>query len=78
VIAPHMASADAVVRLGLGVVGADDYTVRVLGSGVYAVATRDARPIADTLVGPCATPLVAAGELAARLAGIRYAGGGVS
>lgn len=73
-----MPTADAVVRLGLGVVGADDYTVRSLSMGVYAVATREAVPVAETCVGPCATPLAAAGALATRLAEIRYAGRGVS
>lgn len=66
-----MSGAEIIARLGLGVVDADDLVLRELALGWYGVPTRAALPVADAVVGPCATRDAAAVALATRLVEIQ-------
>ena len=73
-----MSYAQVIARLGLHVVEADDIALRQLCTGWYAVATRDARPIDDCVVGPFGTADEANLALAKRLAEIQWSRSGLA
>lgn len=67
-----MSRARTVARAGLHVIEADDFELRKLTMGWYAVPSRDARPIEASIIGPCATEEEAALGLVLHLAEIQW------
>lgn len=67
-----MSRAQAIARLGLHVIAADDFATRELTMGWYAVPSREAQPIEASIIGPCATEEEAACALVLYLAEIQW------
>lgn len=67
-----MSRAHDIARSGLHVIEADDFAVRELTMGWYAVPSRDAQPIEASIIGPCATEEEAALGLVLHLAEIQW------